>query len=188
MCSIKNQMMLCLEPKMNRQFLFGTNSDIYGQDSKPCQQYMAQYCSKNWDEICENASQKREGYFPDDLNFGGINTLSRGEILIRNSAKEKYLKKMYNCSYTTKLFNPHDPNSVQIGEWVDTYGGNTCIPQYFLSDAQIKEIDVDPVMNHILQNPRIAMDILINIYNNMKKSGNLYQLRGKKLGIFYGLG
>jgi hypothetical protein len=36
-----------------------------------------------------------------------------------------------------------------------------------------------------LENPKIVMNILINIYNTMKRHGTLSKLRKTKLGQFY---
>ena len=47
------------------------------------------------------------------------------------------------------------------------------------------KIDADPVMDKILAKPAIAAEILVNIYNTMKREGTLKGLRGTNLGSFY---
>ena len=40
-------------------------------------------------------------------------------------------------------------------------------------------------MDKILSKPIIGIDILVNIYNTMKRYGTLVKLKGTKLGTFY---
>ena len=63
--------------------------------------------------------------------------------------------------------------------------GGACdagIPEYAVNPLTI---DTDIVMNKILMNPTIATNILINIYNTMKRRGTLSGLKNTKLGNFY---
>lgn len=46
-------------------------------------------------------------------------------------------------------------------------------------------IDSDPVMNKILEQPHIAIDILQDIHKNMKRTNKLGQLNCTKLGNFF---
>ena len=48
-----------------------------------------------------------------------------------------------------------------------------------------KTIDNDIVMDKILAKPQIAIDILINIYNNMKASNMIDDLKNTKLGNYF---
>ena len=166
--------------------------NIAGPDNGQCQVFSAAYCANNWDGVCEYASR--------DTAFGApiVNTVAqpngiynptnRGEILVRNTAAEKYLKAMSpNCSRQYEPFDPTTAGSPLISRWMpieqgcgnfSNYNSNTCIPVYGVDPAKI---DNDPVMNKILSKPSIAMDILVNIYNN----ADLDALKGTKLYNYF---
>ena len=57
-----------------------------------------------------------------------------------------------------------------------------CIPTYEVNPVGI---DDDPVMNKILDRPIIGIDILVNIYNTMKRKNTLVGLNGTRLGKFF---
>jgi len=181
----------CINDTADRMFLHGGNSVIYGQNSKPCQSFLSEYCAQNWDDACEYASNNKEMYFPNDLvtsNIDGFTyspgRMSAGDILIRNTATEKYLVSMGNCMPKYEPFDPTVANSPMIKYWIpNEYGANgNCIPIYSVNP---KTIDNDIVMNKILAKPNIALDILINIYNNFKRNNALNELQNTNLGKFF---
>jgi hypothetical protein len=110
--------------------------------------------------------------------------LNSGEILIRNTAERKYLRSIMGCVKKTEPFDPTVASSPFISSWkpMEDNVSKVCIPVYAVNP---KEIDNDVVMDKILHKPYIAMDILMNIYVNAKKSGVLSELKGTKLGSFY---
>ena len=70
-----------------------------------------------------------------------------------------------------------------IRYWVNNCSySRSSVPEYVVEPDKIDE---DIVMNKILEKPIIAMNILVNIYNTMKRYGTLSKLRGTKLGNFY---
>lgn len=185
-----NPLTYCIGNNMQQRFLHGGHSDIYGQNSKPCQLFMSQYCSEKWDGFCELASKNSNKNYPDQAEgclSGGLvacKALNAGETLIHNTAARKYLVKMHNAQKKYEPFDPLVASSPMISYWV---GNNSCmsntgIPEYSVDP---KEIDQDIVMDKILQNPIIAMNILINIYNTMKRYKTLSKLKGTKIGKFY---
>lgn len=119
--------------------------------------------------------------------------LTKGQILIRNVLKELYLSKMSdNCFLQYESLDPTSASSPLIGTWAsgssqcgsgtNCYGNGQCIALY---DVNPNTINNCKCMNAVLDNPRIALDILINIYNNRLNSGTLAQLRGTRLGGFF---
>lgn len=184
----------------------GGSSGLMGPNTPQCQLFMAQYCAHNpngWDGVCEYKSNDTTPFLPNSVaQCNGINgscmgpglgsATTQGQILIRNTASEKYLKYMSgNCIRDYQPFDPTVPNSPLISKWIqgsnscgagNCNANNTCIPIY---DVDEKVIDNDPVMNKILAQPWIAMDILINIFNHRKRSGTLEKLRGTKLYKLY---
>jgi hypothetical protein len=112
-------------------------------------------------------------------NFKG---LTNGDVLIRNTAAKKYIVSLGNCIPRYEPFDPTVANSPMISYWDSGEGQNNCIPLYAVDP---KNVDNDIVMDKILAKPTIAIDILINIYNNMKASGLLIELKNTKLGNYY---
>lgn len=182
---VNHPLSYCMGNNLNQRFLHGGHSGTFEQDSKQCQLYMSQYCSKKWDKFCEIASRNNNISFPNNLQgcvyYGdkACNSTS-GEILIRNTAAEKYLHKMHNSIPRFEPFDPTVANSPLIRYWVTECGYS--VSEYVVDPD---EIDDDIVMNKILEKPNIAINILINIYNTMKHYGTLSKLKGTKLGDFY---
>jgi len=147
---------------------------------------LAQRCAKNWDGICEYAASRpaNEEYSQvADTMFAGNNEvigLTPGEVLLRNTANEKYRVNMLNCELKTEPFYPINPTSPEISYWV----GQNCIPQYAVNP---ETIDNDIVMNKILDRPIIAKQLLTNIKNTMIAMGTFHLLKGTRLGNFYRL-
>lgn len=182
----------------------GGGDSLLGPNSSQCQLFMAEYCSNNWDGVCEYASNDRNTMYPNTVaacngpngscSGPGIgNSLSKGQFLIRNTAAEKYLVAMSgNCVRVYEPFDPTVANSPMISRWIpsgNTCNGtgncnaqNACIPLY---DVDAKTINSDVVMNKILAQPWIAVDILVNIYNHRVRTGRIRELAKTKLGHFF---
>lgn len=177
----------CIGNNASQRFNHGSNAATYGQNSNACQIFMAQRCAAKWDPVCEYASSHaaNEEYATraDTLGAGSYQAidLTPGEILIRNTAMEKYRANMYDCQVKAEPFNAVDPASPMIYSWV----GQNCVAEYEIADAST--IDADPVMNKILDRPQIAKQLLTNIKNTMQRKGTLGTLVGTRLGAFYGL-
>lgn len=178
----------CLGNNVSQRFNHGSNADIYGQNSKPCQAYLSQYCANNWDGICETTynncnAADAEYSFPADPTMSGsqqVQGLTSSDILLLNTAYRKYLYKMHNCDMVSEPFDPLVAASPIITSW----RGMNCVPEYVVDPDTI---DDDPVMNRLLLKPWIAKDLFRNIHNNMKRLGTLPKLRGTRLGRLYGL-
>lgn len=187
---VNNPLTYCMGDTLDSRFLHGGHSSTYGQHSRPCGLFMSQYCADKWDGFCEVASKNTNVQYPDQ--YEGCTTsgvvacqgLNAGEALVHNTAARKYLVKMHNAHKKYQPFDPTVPTSPMISYWVS----NNCsqsragVPEYAVDP---KKIDDDPVMDKILSKPIIAMNILINIYNTMKRYGTLTDLEGTKLGHFY---
>lgn len=177
----------CLGDNISQRFNHGSNADIYGQDSAPCQAFLSNRCAANWDGVCEQAyySKSNVDYVtrtnPLGNNWASDNntpTTNTGDILILNTARDKYLTKMYNCKASYEPFDPLVMYSPLIRYWK----GSNCVPVYEV-DAQ--GLDQDPVMNKLLDKPWIAKGLLLNIYNTMSRKGTLGTLVGTRLGTFF---
>lgn len=181
----------------------GGGAGLVGPDSFQCQRFMAGYCSipkdgkDGWDQVCEYMSKDTQvGAYPNGmgpyqsptqclLGTGINNPMTKGQILIRNTASEKYLVLMSsNCIRQYEAFDATVSGSPLISRWVPdgSSSGGVCVPVY---DVDASTIDNDPVMNKILGMPWIAMDILINIYNYRMSTGTISELQGTKLGQLF---
>lgn len=176
----------CVGTNASQAFNHGSNAAIYGQNSPECQIYMAQRCAKNWDGLCDYAAshEANEEYaFRADTMGPGMNqvlNLTPGQVLLRNTALEKYRTNMSgnNCQLVTEQFDPTNPSS----PFMSYFAGYGCVPEY---SVDAKTIDSDPVMNGILDQPKIAMQLLLNIKNTMNRKGTLGTLAGTRLGKFF---
>ena len=158
-------------------------------NSEQCQYFVSGYCSNNWSPTCEYVSNDQTPVLPamrsESGNVGdsngviGVGTpnLTLGQIHIRQTAMEKYRKFMSsNCQRRYEPFDPTVANSPMISKWISS--GGSCVAIY---DVDEKTIDADPVMNKILNNPTIAMNVLIPIYNYRKANNTISDLRKTKL-------
>jgi len=186
---VDNPITYSINDTISQRFLHGGNSYKYGQNSKPAQAFLSEYCSQNWDSACELASQNKNDYFPNNLVYGNFDSrpynfkgLNAGETLVRNTICKKYLVGMGNCVPKYEPFDPLVADSPMIVSWVSNSGTNDCIPVY---DVNHNEIEDDYVMHKLLDKPSIALDVLINIYNTRKRIGTLKELKNTRLGKFY---
>lgn len=176
----------CLGNNLSQRFNHGSNSDIYGQNGKSCQIYMAERCAKNWDDVCQYAYEgntNEEFAVRADVMNGGMGQttgLTSGDILLLNTAYKKYLTKMHNCEAITEPFDP----LVVASPLITHYRGLYCVPEYAVNPSII---DLDPVMNRLLTKPWIAKNLFVNIRNTMMRYGTFEWLRGTKLGRLYQL-
>ena len=185
---VNDPLTYCLVPGFENGFLHGgVGNGFLNSDSKHCQMFMGDYCAKKWDDKCEWASNKTEKFVSNigpncNRIMNGI-PLSRGDVLIRNTADRKYLIKMSSdCELKYQPFDPTVSSSPMIGFWSPKCLGGQCIPEYEINP---KNLDSDEVMNKILTKPYIAMDILISIRKNMKKSKKFESLKGTKLYNYF---
>jgi hypothetical protein len=187
--SVSNPLTYCINDTMSKGFLHGGNAYKYGQNSKECQAFLSDYCAQGWDGVCEFASKNNRKYDPNNLananisgNIYNFEGLTSGDVLIRNTAAKKYLISLGNCIPRYEPFDPTVADSPMIQYWDSGEGQNNCIPLYAVDP---KVIDDDIVMNKLLEKPTLAIDILINIYNNMKRMGMLDELNNTKIGKYF---
>ena len=176
----------CIGNNASQRFNHGSHAVTYGQNSNACQVYLANRCAQNWDGVCEYAASKpaneERSQVADTMFAGNDQTvgLTPGEVLLKNTAESRFRIGMLNCELKTEPFDPVNPSSPYISYYV----GQNCIPLYAVDP---KTIDRDVVMNKILDNPKIAKQLLLNIKNTMVRQGTFHNLKGTRLGNFYRL-
>jgi hypothetical protein len=189
--AMTNPLTYCAVTTLDSNFNHTLGED-FGPDSEQCQRFMSEYCANNWDGVCEYVSKNVNTQYPNTVRNcgrGGTGScmgsgiggaFTQGEILIRNTAASKYLKAMANCQRKYQPFDPTVADSPLISYWEPNCHGNqgSCVPIY---EVDPSKIDHDPVMNKILQKPVIAIDVLLNIYNNAVNFKKIHHLRHTKL-------
>lgn len=195
---MSNPLSVCAVSDLDAGFNNKLGGGILRPENQQCQAFMGMYCANKWDGICEYMSHDGSRALPNSqqscsapsgafYSSGTNSGITRGQILIRNAAAEKYLHSMSsNCVQQFEPFDPTTAGSPLISKWVsqgscgsgNCNGQGACIPVYKVDPATI---DSDPIMNKILLQPWIAPDILVNIYNNAVKSGEIAALKGTKL-------
>jgi hypothetical protein len=174
----------CIGNNASQRFNHGSHAATYGQNSKACQVYMSNRCAQNWDGVCEyaasNQANEEYGQVADTMFAGNHQTigLSPGEVLLKNTAEDRFRAGMLNCELRTEPFDPVNPSSPYISYYV----GQNCIPQYAVDPSTI---DQDVIMNKILDRPHIAKQLLVNLKNTMIRQGTFPLLKGTRLGDFY---
>jgi hypothetical protein len=200
--AVNNPLSYCLSNGMDNSFMHGGYAGkMLNRQSEPCQNYISEYCAKNWDEYCELESRNQfkmsnaVNTQQNTLNNAVVG-LTAGEVLIYNTAMKKYvLHREGNCKLVTKQFDPTVASSPMYSEWSSGEGycstgncddqsnaGGACVPVYGVDPVTINS---DPLMHKILDKPIIALDILRKIYVDMKREGTLNQLVGSRLGEFF---
>ena len=183
---VNNPLTYCLNNDLGQRFMHGGQADIMGPNSRQCNLFMSEYCSKKWDSFCDNAYKFSDSYFPNSIdswaNSIAPKNLTAAEGLIYNTASRKYLIQMIGCFKKLAPFDPNVATSPMISYWTDGDSNTNCVPVYAVNPS---EIDNDYVMNKILDKPSIAPDILINIYNTMKRQNTLFQLDNTRIGKFF---
>lgn len=195
--AVNNPLSYCLSSGMDNSFMHGGHAGkILNRETKPCQSYISEYCSNNWDEYCEleskNNSRLSNALNSEQNTLNATIGLTAGEVLIYNTASKKYIiRREGSCKLVSTQFDPTVASSPMYNEWVSSGGicftgcgedGGDCVPVYGVNPSTIES---DPLMNKILNKPAIALDILKKIYVDMKKEKTLFQLKGTRLGSFF---
>lgn len=192
----------CTTDFLDSQFLHGPQGRIFGRYNQNCSEFISQRCSKNWDEVCEAISHDRETNYPNTAgplpNYRQADKcLPYGEQMVRDTAFKKYKIMAMDCNLKCEPFDPTVPNSPMIcyetrmscppgsSNCLGTSDGGACKGVYSINVDQAKVLDQDPVMNRILDKPEIALDLIEEIYNTMKRENTLELIRNTRLGRFY---
>jgi hypothetical protein len=173
-----NPLGYCLVNKLESLFDNGTSStNLSGPYNKNCQVFMSTVCANKWYDFCEKESNNTDTYYPNNIDTScSPPTRSVGEILLYNTAARKYLTDVYgNCNLIQEPFDANVANSPIISYWSDP---TKCMRIY---EVDPLTIDKDEVMNKILEKPRIALDILVNIYYTARRKQTIDALKNTKL-------
>lgn len=173
-----NPYQLSLLNTINKSFDNGVLAANYNASNPYSQEFMAQTCSTNWNNVCELASQDTNpavnGISKFSQYYGQQTTV--GDVTVRNTAVEKFCD-LQGCSATAKQLNPVDSTS----PYVRVYNGQ-CVP---VCNVDANTIDNDPVMNKIMKNPMKYRDIILNIfYTKKRQEGIDLRNTNTKIGAF----
>lgn len=186
LCTVDDPLSYCLTQSMDNYFNHSPTGVTYGPYSSPCQAYMAERCSKNWDAFCEYYYQKHatQQYPNTAQNCNRSNQLltfgiTVGESLLGNAASRRFCQ-FPDCKVKKEPFDPNVANS----PWITYYegcncSGGACHPICSVDPAAI---NTDLVMNKCLDNPMACYDTLVNICNTSRRNGT--DLSGTRIGEF----
>lgn len=188
---VNNPLTYCMNNQIEQGFLHGPDAVNLGEHSRSCQIFMSEYAAQKWDAYAEKASQNTNQSFPNQMPgscgcplYVNGHRITQGQILIYNTAARKYIVHMHGGRVVSEMFDVNVPTSPMISYYVPADCHGTTNASY---EVNPNIIDEDPVMDKLLMTPQIAPDILINIYNTMKRKGTLKNLQGTKLGKLYGI-
>ncbi len=183
---------MCLASTMDRRFQHGSApGELTGPRSAKCQHYMSERCAGKWDGFCEYFYKEhgKGGQWPNNQTWpntipraweqkaGVAQDLSMGDQLLRNTAEKRFCKYV-GCKAIQEPFDPTNPDSPNITYYVGPDGSqSTCFP---ICSVDPSNIDNDPVMNRMLDNPNASAGTLINVCNSSKN--NNVNLSGTRLG------
>jgi hypothetical protein len=172
-------------------FDIGPTAQWYGPNSINPQLYMAEKCSKNWDGACELASRQRsDGVQKQMCNNARISSplfarssppnMTVGQFLIENSAVRRFCD-LSSCAVTEEPFNPLDSDSPMVKSY-GCCGNKICMPVC----KPPQNPDNDILLNKVLDEPEYHVDLLLNMYRNVKNDRNAYKNTriGKIFDIF----
>lgn len=157
-----NPYQLSLYNTVNKSFNNGVLGANYNASNMYSQEFMAQNCASNWNNVCELASSDSTPAFNAISKFSqyyGQKT-TVGDVTVRNSAVEKFCD-LKGCRAKIQQLDPVDSTS----PFVRVYEGQ-CVP---VCRVDVGSIDGDPVMNKIMDDPMRYRDIILNIYNTNKR-------------------
>jgi hypothetical protein len=175
----------CISNNQTQKFNHGSTSSTFGQNSRNCQIYLADRCSRQWDDICtyitDSYTTFENSVVPNnvlgDNSVNNIN-LKPHENTLLNIAKNKYRKQTKYCHYKAESFDPNSPATGNIGYY---YGPNCS----FVYDINVNEIERDVVMNKILKNAHLYKNFLQKLKTDITNNGKIEQIKHTKL--FYHL-
>ena len=184
---INDPLRYCVGSSMKQSFEHGGSAEnIIGQQTRQCQQFLSRRCANDWDGVCELVTKNQETSLPvsvQNTRYNHLaNHLTAGDMVLHNTAAKKYLVQMLGGYQVSEPFDPNVANPPMVSKWVLNDGSSEMVPVYAVNPHNI---DNDPVMNRLLDRPYVAKEILINIYNTMKRQGTLARLKGTKLGRYY---
>ena len=154
---------------IDSSFDVGPTSRLFGPDQPNSQLYMAEKCAKEWDGACELLSRNNDA---NKCNAGKIvsplfktpypDGTTIGDFLVDNAAVRRFCD-LSSCKITSEPYNPMDPKSPIVSRYTDD-GYTMCLPVC----TPPENPDHDILLNKVLDQPEKHVDILVNMYKNVK--------------------
>lgn len=179
----------CFGRTLEQRMVYGPGVQT-GMDGLPCQAYLAERCARDWDQVCEalflgadeTAPVRRAAAF--GVPGAPETSKTAGEQLLATTARQKYRARVLNddgfqCVRVTEPFDYLRPDSPSI-----TYYSGECVSEYALPrDPTVSERD--PVLQHLLDRPEIAPDVLDGMADACRRENCLDAFRHTRLGEFF---
>ncbi len=176
---------MCVFDDVDKSLVGGVLGYRYGPSNENCQLYMADRCARQWDGVCEVASQKQQAVYPNNATIRGNSMAApqtitggstTGSQLIHNAAQRRFCV-FDNTSIQEFPFDPTNFSSPTVRRIIRSKYGSLPV-----CSVDPKTIDRDVLMNKVLSDPATSIDTLVNICQNHERSG--VSLNGTKIGEF----
>lgn len=160
-----------IQDNIDTAFRIGSTYQFYGPQSDSSQAYMAEKCSKRWDNSCEFLSNDRTFIKSNTgkIHSKGFHCICQGETigdaLVENSAERAFCD-LSHCMQYTENFNPLDNTSAMIKTYVCNEDV-VCRPP--------KNPDDSILLNKVLDRPDMHLDLLLNMYRNSRHHREQYK-------------
>ena len=165
-----NPLTYCLFPTLSSQFLHGSQSSnlLYGTYNPSCQNFMAEYCSNNWDKFCDtyeilNTDQsKPNNAARDPENFVYAQTFLKnnqptlGEMLVRNAVSLQFI----DYPFIHKKKEPFDPATTG-SPMITIYRNKNIGPSVI---KPIRDINKNHFIHKMLDNQKACFDVIARLY------------------------
>lgn len=195
----------CVLDGLDSQFLHGSIG--FQKGNFLCSEYMSNRCATDWDNLCDAYSDRKSINYPRPQCCPA--GLTDGEAFLRETAFKRYLLSVKNCYSVCEPFDPTVANSPQVCYFSSTAGsigptpyskweidGQTvynscnvgdnspCEKIYGFTEAQMKSLDADPVMNKLLSNPNVAIDLFAALARWVSSTSNWNKVAGTRFSRF----
>ena len=168
---------------IDTSFDIGPTSRLFGPDMANAQLYMAEKCAKEWDGSCELMSRNQDS---SKCNAGKISSslfktpnvegMTVGDFLVENAAVRRFCN-LSSCKLTKEPYNPMDPHSPMVSSYSDN-GYKQCLPVC----EPPSDPDNDILLNKVLDKPDRHIDLLLNMYRNVK---DRQKYQNTRLGMIF---
>ncbi|MAI15014.1 MAG: hypothetical protein CMM15_13450 [Rhodospirillaceae bacterium] len=187
-----NPLTYCLFPTLGSQFTHGSSSSnlLYGTYNPSCQNFMAEYCSKDWNKFCDtyeilntdkskpnNAARDPEN-FTYAQRFLKNNEPTLGEMLIRNTVSLRFI----DFPFIGKRQEPFD-SSISGSPTITIYENKNVGPSVI---KPISNINDNVFIHKMLHNQKACFDVIARLYAGfVNGEANTHNFRNSILEKFF---
>lgn len=191
--TITDPVYYCALDGLDSQFAFGSTG--FQKGNYLCSEYMSNRCAAEWDAVCQATLENPAYKYPrPECCPAG---LTDGQAMLREAAFKHFLIGTKNCWSACEPFDPTVADSPLVCRQIDTapttgmspfviwaldgkqvagcpaLDNPPCEKYYGMTEAQMRHLDQDPIMQNLLLAPYIAMDLLAALAQWVKQTHNI---------------